>query len=156
MKTSLFSTALVAVALFVSSASYANSGKTETNEVKITAIENSGSGKEDLKAWVLNFADGTKPVTVTLRKDGDERNFLVKADFFEICYVAGKKGFGAKRVPHALSEVPYEINSVVLNEEAVRKQKVLAPGTISDEDALKLIVGFLPDLMNKNYEHLLN
>lgn len=156
MKTRLFSTVIVAVALLVSSASFANSGKTETNEVKITAIENSNSGKEDSKAWVLNFADGQKPVTVTLRQDGDERNFLVQSEFFEICYVAGKKGFGAKRVPHALSKVPYEINSVVLNEDAIRKQKVLAPNTISNDEALNLIVGFLPDLMNKNYEHLLN
>lgn len=156
MKTSLFSSALVAVVLLVSSASYANSVKTESNDVKITAIENSNSGNADSKAWVLNFADGQKPVTVTLKQDGDERNFLVQAEFFEICYVAGKKGFGTKRVPHALSKIPYEINSVVLNEEAVRQQKVLAPGTISNEDALKLIVGFLPDLMNKNYEHLLN
>lgn len=156
MKTITFCSAMLAVLLLASSASYANSENNETKEVKITTVENSSLGKDDLKAWVLNYASGEKPVSVTLKDDKEGRSFVVRSEYFEIAYVAGKKGFGAKRLPMSISKIPYEINSVVLNDDQIKAQRVLAPNTISDDEAVKLIVSYLPDLLNDKYKHLLN
>jgi hypothetical protein len=52
--------------------------------------------------------------------------------------------------------VPKQISDAVLNQEEVKKQAIITPNKVDDETALGLIAGFLPQLINEGYTHLLN
>ncbi|MGQ8335383.1 hypothetical protein ACUNWD_02460 [Sunxiuqinia sp. A32] len=108
------------------------------------------------KAWVLSYDANESPIVITLCETKHGRTYLVKADHFEVAYVSGKNGFGARNVSYSQSTVPYEFTSSVINAEELAKQKIITPNSVDDDFALGLIASYLPDLVNPSYKHLLN
>jgi hypothetical protein len=155
MKTITFRSAMFGFLLLASSFSFANTVKTESQEVTITPVENLYLGKTAEKVWMLNYSEKEKPVTVTMHQVGNSKEYIVRSAFFEIAYVSGKQGFGVTTLPRSLREIPEEINYSVLNKQQLENQKILTPNQITEDDALKLIASYLPDLLNENYKHLL-
>jgi len=155
MKTMTFRSAMFGLLLMVSSISFAGTVETETQEVKITPVENLHLGKTAEKVWTLNFSDQKKPVTVTMHQVGNTKEYLVRSEYFEVAYIAGKQGFGVTAMPRSLREIPVEINYSVLNKQQIENQKILTPNQITEDYALQLIASYLPDLLNERYKHLL-
>src|SRR5690554_4021735 len=123
---------------------------------EIEAIENINLGKDVSKVWNLTYEGSENPITVIKRQTTDGSAFIARSHFFEVCYMSGPSGFGAKTVKRAWSNVPNQINSVVLNSKELKKQQIISPSQVDDEKALGLIASFLPNLINEQYQHLLN
>jgi hypothetical protein len=127
----------------------------ETNRVEVTAVEDLHLGNSIEKLWKVSYSKDETPVTIALRPTSKGTEYLVRSEFFEVIYANDKHGFGVRKMPASLQEVPETINSFVLNKQQLQQQKVLTPEKVSDEEALKLIVSYLPDLLNENYQHLI-
>lgn len=155
MKTMTFRSAMLSALLLVCSASFASDLKSESQEVKITPIENLYLGKTAEKVWNVTYSNQKKPVTITLHQERHSKKYIVRSEFFEVTYVLNKHGFGVTRVSRSLQLVPEEINSSVLNKQQLEYQKILTTNQISEEYALQLIANYLPDLINEGYKHLL-
>lgn len=108
------------------------------------------------KAWVLSYDNEESPIVITLHETKREKNYVVRAEHFEVSYVCCKKGFGASLVKPGYSEIPEEIISRVINSEELNRQKILTPNQVTEDQALDLIAAYLPDLINPSYKHLLN
>ncbi|HZH71703.1 MAG TPA: hypothetical protein VFD91_04380 [Mariniphaga sp.] len=132
-----------------------NIGK-ELINYEIEAIENINLGSDVEKVWNLTYEGSENPITVIKRNTSDGSAFIVSSKFFEVCYMCGANGFGARSVKKAWSSVPNQINSVILNSQELKKQQVISPSKVDDEKALGLIASFLPNLLNEQYLHLLN
>lgn len=123
---------------------------------EIEAVENFNLGKDVEKVWNLTYEGSENPITVIKRRTTDGDVYFVNSKYFEVCYASASNGFGARQVKKAWSNVPRQINSVVINAEELKKQQVISPSKVDDEKALGLIASFLPNLINEQYLHLLN
>jgi len=131
--------------------------RSEFKDYEIEAVDDLNFGKKVEKVWTLTYNSSEKPVTVLKHKTLDGVEYMVRNDFFEVCYAITSNGFGAKKVKNSWSNVPRQINRVVLNKEQLKRQEVISPKKeMEDEKALGLIANFLPDLINDEYTHLLN
>lgn len=127
----------------------------ESNRVEVTAVDDLHLGNSIEKLWKVSYSKEETPVTVALRHTAKGTEYVVRSKFFEVIYANDKHGFGVRKMPASLKEVPDPINSFVLNKQQLKQQKVLASAKVSDEVALELIVSYLPDLINENYQHLI-
>ncbi|MFW6370482.1 MAG: hypothetical protein ACOC10_04675 [Bacteroidota bacterium] len=123
---------------------------------EIEAVENIQLGENAEKVWNLTYEGSENSILVTKRSNLDGTFYIVNSEYFEVSYLASSKGFGVRPVKKAWSNVPRQINSVILNTEELKRQKTLTPGNVDDEKALGLIASYLPDLINDQYVHLLN
>ncbi len=104
--------------------------------------------------WNLNYSASENGFKITLLENKGEKVFTVRSKFFEIAYVLNKNGFGARMIKGGQAEVPAQILNQILNEDALKQQKIISDASINDETALNLIASYLPDLININYKHL--
>ena len=153
-----FNVISVFVVCFLVASAYA--GAVEINKeirnYEIEAVENIQMDKSVEKVWTLTYEGCENPVTVSKRNSHDGTFYVVNSNFFEVCYMASSKGFGARSVKKSWSTVPHQINNAVLNVDEIKRQHTLTPGKVDDEKALGLIASYLPSLLNSNYGHLLN
>lgn len=156
MKNILIRSTAIAVLLFVSSSSFASSNKNAANEFEITPVEDLFVGNSIGKIWKINYSESETPVTIALRSVGDVKEYIVRTQFFEVLYVSDNKGFGVRKMPASLKEIPSKINSSVIDKQQMQLQQILTPNKISDTYALELIASYLPDLLKNNYKHLIS
>lgn len=130
--------------------------RTGFNDYEIEEVENLNLGKSVEKVWTLTYNGSETPVTVIKRNSLDGTVYQVNSKFFEVCYASTSKGFGARTLKRSWSSVPPQINNVVINFEAIKKQQIITPNKIDDGQALGLIASYLPGLLNDQYTHLLN
>ena len=155
MKNSKFYFVLIAVLLVANSFAFAGRADKGNNEFEITPLENLYLGKSIEKVWTISYSEQEQPVTITLHSARNRKEYIVRSKFFEVIYASDKDGFGVRSMPRSLQEVPWQINSNVLNKQQLENQKLLTSGKVSDAFALGLIAGYLPNLLNENYRHLI-
>jgi hypothetical protein len=126
------------------------------NDYDIVPVSNQDLSSKADKAWILSYDNEEVPIVITLHETKRTKNYVVRAEHFEVSYVWRKKGFGASLVKAEYSEIPAEIVSRVINSEELNRQKILTPNQVTEEQALDLIAAYLPDLINPSYKHLLN
>jgi hypothetical protein len=90
-----------------------------------------------------------------MSENNGEKEYTVRSKFFEVVYVMNKNGFGARMVKTGKARVPGQIIEQILNQNALKNQKIISIDQINNESALNLIASYLPDLINDNYKHLL-
>lgn len=134
----------------------ASAVKSSFKNYEITALDDLHFGKAFQKVWTLKYNESEMPVTIVKRKTAEGTEYRVHTQFFEICYAATAEGFGARPIRKSCGSVPAYINKAVINQEQLKRQKVITPGKVDDDYAVGLIAGFLPELVNEGYEHLLN
>ncbi len=156
MKKCKMITAFVICFLMVSVYAKAAESNKDFNKFEIAVVDDNDLGKDVEKVWNLTYEGSENPITVTKRKTTDGSAYIVNSRNFEVCYLSSPKGFGARTVKRAWSNVPPQINNAVLNAEELRKQQILTPLKVDDEKALGLIASYLPSLFNDQYIHLLN
>jgi hypothetical protein len=155
MKSNLFRNTLVATLLLAASSSFTFASGSAANEFAITPVENLYLGKNIEKVWTVAYSEQEKPVTITLEKHGNTKEFVVRSEFFEVVYESGKAGFGVKSLEKSSREVPSAITKSILNRQQLYYQRIISPEPVSDVYALQLIASYLPDLLNEGYRHLI-
>lgn len=156
MKKLGFLSVFVVSLLLVSNVVNATGVRSEFKEFEITAVEDLLVGKNVKAIWTISYSENESPVTVVKRKTVEGTEYVVHSRYFEVCYLSGADGFGTKQVRNCCRNVPKKISSAVINQEQLEKQRVITPNKVDDEKALGLIAGFLPELLNDGYTHLLN
>ncbi len=124
----------------------------ENENFTITAAENSVNSS----AWNLRYAESKNAFTITVSDKNGEKVYNVHNKFFEVAYIMNKTGFGARMVKPGKAQVPFQILEKIINFDELNNQKIISSEQVSNESALNLIAGFLPDLINANYKHLLH
>lgn len=155
MKNATLRTSILGALLIAGLASFATSGKTGNTEFEINPVENLNLGKTAEKVWTISYSEVEKPVTITMQKQGKYSEFIVRSDFFEVVYSSNEEGFGAKCVKSSERSVKSKICAGVISQKAMENQRILTQNPVSDDYALGLIASYLPDLLNKGYEHLI-
>jgi hypothetical protein len=112
-------------------------------------------GKSAEKVWTISYSQQEKPVTIALRTVSGTKEYVVRAEFFEVIYTSDNEGFGVRKIHSTLRQIPEKINASVLNKQQIKQQTVLTPNKVSDAFALELIASYLPDLLNAGYKHLI-
>lgn len=125
-------------------------------DYEIEKVENLYLGKKVENVWTLSYGTDEKPVTVVKRNTLDGPEFIVFSKHFEVSYSSTASGFGATKVSKSWSNVPKRINTAVINNEQMQRQRIITPKQVNDEVALGLIANYLPELINDGYKHLLN
>ncbi|MFA5327040.1 MAG: hypothetical protein WC384_04550 [Prolixibacteraceae bacterium] len=122
---------------------------------KITPIE-----KQDIKAgfdngWVLSYDKGESPIVISLQQTKKSKTYLVRTSHFEVAYVSSDKGFGARPVKMSERTMPDELTNQVINPDELSRQRIISDHNVDEKEALDLIAGYLPDLLNSRFQHLL-
>jgi len=153
----MIKTTAFALLLVTGLSTFANAAETEskTNEFAITPVENLYLGKSINKVWNVAYSEKERPVTIILQQKGNEKEFVVRSEFFEIVYASNQNGFGVRKIKNSQREVPSQIISSVLNKQQLQNQRIITSNPISDDYALELIASYLPDLLNDGYKHLI-
>ncbi len=130
--------------------------RTEFKAYEISVVDNLFVGKNVKAIWTVRYSNEEVPVTVVKRKTLEGTEYLVYSKFFEVSYASTASGFGTKEVRRSWSNVPKRISKAVINQEEMKRQRIITPNKVDDEKALGLIASYLPDLINDGYTHLLN
>ena len=116
----------------------------------ITAVENSENSSE----WNLKYSESENAIKITMSENNGEKEYTVRSKFFEVAYVLNKHGFGARMVKAGKAQVQDQILEQIINQDALKNQKVISETQIDNKTALDLIASYLPDLININYKYL--
>ncbi|MCF6332922.1 MAG: hypothetical protein L3J11_06520 [Draconibacterium sp.] len=130
--------------------------RTEFKAYEISVVDNLFVGKNVKAIWTVRYSNEEVPITVVKRKTMEGTEYLVYSKFFEVSYASTASGFGTKEVRRSWSNVPKRISKAVINQEEMKRQRIITPNKVDDEKALGLIASYLPDLINDGYTHLLN
>jgi hypothetical protein len=128
----------------------------EFKAYSITEVDDLFLGKDIKAVWKISYSESETPVTVVKKKTVEGTEYVVHSKYFEVCYLASNKGFGTKEVRKSCRNVPTKINSAVIDQEQMKRQRIITPNQVDDEKALGLIASYLPELINTGYTHVLN
>ncbi len=142
--------------LFVSVAVQATGVRSQYNEYEITSVEDIRVGKSIQAIWKLSYSANDAAITVLKRKSLEGTEYVVQNDYFAVAYVASADGFGVQQVKKAWTKVPRQITNAVISQTALAQQRIITPSKVDDQRALQLIASYLPELINKDYKHVLN
>lgn len=155
-KLNLVTVLLVAFVLTATLNSNATGISEEFENYKIESVDDLYVGKNIQKIWTLTYSTDVTPVTVLKRKTAFGTSYVVRSEFFEVCYAAEPEGFGVKKIRKNWSNVPSQITNAVVNAGQMENQRIITTNKVDDEKALGLIASYLPELLNETYTHLLN
>lgn len=156
MKKSGLFTVIVFLGVFAGLTAGATGFRSEFSNYEINSVDDLHLGKKVQKVWTLAYSKDEMPITVVKTRNLDGTNYIVRSEHFEVTYLATTIGFGITEMKKSWRNVPKQISDAVLNQEEVKKQAIITPNKVDDETALGLIAGFLPQLINEGYTHLLN
>ena len=156
MRKCILKLAVVVVFFTLLFSANAFAGENTFDDYKITPVEKQELDAGADCAWTLSYSENESPIVITLQKTKRCKNYIVRSKYFEVVYVCSGKGFGARAARMSESTVPDELNRQVINLTELEKQGVISSENVTEEDALKLIAAYLPDLINAKYQHILS
>lgn len=156
MKKSILLFAFAFVVVFTSQNVLATGTSSEFKDYSIDEVDDLFLGKDVKAVWKISYSDSEVPVTVVKQKTLEGTEYVVHSKYFEVCYASTANGFGTKVVRKSCRNVPKKISSAVIDQDQMKRQQIITPNKVDDEEALGLIASFLPELINEGYTHLLN
>lgn len=108
------------------------------------------------KSWEIAYGESKTPVRVFMKETKKGQEYLVRTSYFEVKYVNGSQGFGVRLINGSESTVSESLNSSVLNQVQLNSQRCISTGAIGNEQVLEMIASYLPDLINEQYNSILN
>ena len=132
-----------------------NEGSFNSN-YKISPDQNFVPTSDFQKGWEIAYGESKNPVHVFMKETKKGQEYLVRTKYFEVKYVNGSNGFGVKMVNASESTVSESLNSAVLNENSMRSQKCISTQALGSAQVLEMIASYLPDLINEQYNSILN
>lgn len=157
MKTkNLFVQAMLVVFTLISITAWAGNEESFNSSYKISPDLNFTPAAGFQKSWEISYGDSKTPVHVFLKETKKGQEYVVRTSYFEVKYVNGDKGFGVKLLGATESKVNENLNAAVLNTKQMEVQKCISASAISEEKVLDMIASYLPDLINEQYNNILN
>ena len=156
MKKSVLLIVIVLVVVFTGKNVLATGTNAEFKAYSITEVDDLFLGKDIKAVWKISYSETETPITVVKQKTSKGTEYVVHSKYFEVCYLVSNKGFGTKELRKCCRNIPTPINSAVINQEQMKKQRVITPNRVDDEKAIGLIASYLPELINNGYTHVLN
>ena len=108
------------------------------------------------KSWEIAYGESKTPVHVFMKETKKGQEYLVRTKYFEVKYVNGSTGFGARVVSETDRTVSEALNDAVLNQKQLLSQKCISTESIANDQVLEMIASYLPDLINEQYNSILN
>jgi hypothetical protein len=108
------------------------------------------------KSWEIAYGESKTPVHVFMKETKKGQEYLVRTKYFEVKYVNGAQGFGVRMVNGTESTVSESLNATVLNQAQLTSQKCISSEAIGSDKILEMIASYLPDLINEQYNSILN
>ena len=108
------------------------------------------------KSWEIAYGESKTPVHVFMKETKKGQEYLVRTKYFEVKYVNGSTGFGARAVSETDRTVSEALNDAVLNQKQLLGQKCISAEAIGNDKILEMIASYLPDLINEQYNSILN
>jgi len=154
-KNTMFSLLFVAL-MAVTTTGFAHSGEAFIDDYKISPKENFVPGTAFQQSWEITYGESGRPVQVLLKETKNGEEYVIRTGYFEVKYVNSEKGFGVRELKAGEQVVPAGLNSKVLNESMMNNQKVISSTKVAGDQVLDMIASFLPELINENYQSILN
>lgn len=108
------------------------------------------------KSWEIAYGESKTPVHVFMKETKKGQEYLVRTKYFEVKYINGSNGFGVRTVKGTESTVSESLNTAVLNQVQLNSQKCINAEAVRDDQVLDMIASYLPDLINEQYNSILN
>jgi hypothetical protein len=108
------------------------------------------------KNWEITYGEAKNPVQVFMKETKKGQEYVVRTRYFEVKYVNGSAGFGVRMINSSESTVSTTLNAAVLNAEKLNSQKCISPEPVTEDHILEMIASYLPDLINEQYNNILN
>lgn len=157
MKTkNLFVQVMLVVFTLISINVWAGNEGSSNSSYKISPDLNFTPASGFQKSWEIAYGESKTPVRVFLKETKKGQEYLVRTSYFEVKYVNGSQGFGVRMIYGAESTVNASLNAAVLNSAQVSSQKCISTEAIANDKALEMIASYLPDLINEQYNSILN
>ena len=157
MKTkNLFVQAMLIVFTLISINVWAGNEDSFNSSYKISPDLNFSPNSDFQKSWVIAYGESKTPVQVFLKETKKGQEYVVRTKYFEVKYVNGAKGFGVKMLNSSESTVSESLNSAVLNTSKFDSQKCISNEAVRNDQVLEMIASYLPDLINEQYNSILN
>jgi hypothetical protein len=109
---------------------------------------------EELKAFVISYANSNMEITVAVQKVKGGKRYVVLSDVLSVQYVCNGTYFGVELLDKSLEKDGYKTSSSALNRSEYFHQKALTTGQSCELDNTRLIAAYFPMLIN-NYENIL-
>lgn len=132
-----------------------NEGSFNSN-YKISPDLNFSPNSDFQKSWVIAYGESKNPVHVFLKETKKGQEYVVRNSYFEVKYVNGAQGFGVKMLNRSESKVNENLNTSVLNLSGLNNQKQISGEAIGNDKVLEMIASYLPDLINEQYNSILD
>jgi hypothetical protein len=155
-KRNLFVYVMLVVFTTISINVWAGNEESFNSNYKISPDLNFSPNSGFQKSWVVAYGESKTPVHVFMKKTKKGQEYLVRTKYFEVKYMNDSKGFGVKLVSGSESTVSESLNAAVLNQTSLNNQKCISSEAIDNEKVLEMIASYLPDLINEQYNSILN
>ena len=155
-KRNLFVYAILVVFAMISINVWAGNEESFNSNYKISPDLNFSPNSDFQKSWVIAYGESKTPVHVFMKETKKGQEYLVRTSYFEVKYINGSQGFGVKLLNGSESEVSESLNAAVLNQIQLNNQKCISGEAIGSEKVLEMIASYLPDLINEQYNSILN
>lgn len=157
MKTkNLFVQMMLVVFTLISINVWAGNEESKNSIYKISPDLNYSPSAGFQKSWEIAYGESKTPVHVFLKETKKGQEYTVRTKYFEVKYVNGSQGFGVRMVYGTESTVSESLNAAVLNQTQLNSQKCISNEAIGNDKVLEMIASYLPDLINEQYNSILN
>jgi hypothetical protein len=157
MKTrNLFVQVMLVVFTLISINVWAGNEESNNSSYKISPDLNFSPSSGFQKSWEIAYGESNNPVHVFLKETKKGQEYVVRTKYFEVKYVNGAQGFGVRMLNPSESSVNENLNTAVLNQTQVTGQKCISSEAIGNDRILDMIASYLPDLINEQYNSILN
>lgn len=155
-KRNLFVHVILVVFTLISINVWAGNEESFNSNYKISPDLNFSPNSGFQKSWEISYGESKTPVVVFMKETKKGQEYVVRTKYFEVKYVNGSQGFGVKVVNGSESTVSENLNAAVLNQAQLNNQKCISNAAIGNDKVLEMIANYLPDLINKQYNSILN
>jgi hypothetical protein len=156
MKKKLFVHVLLVVFTLISINVWAGNDESMNSTYKISPDLNFNPTSNFQKSWEIAYGEAKTPVHVYLKETKKGQEYIVRTKYFEVKYVNGSNGFGARTISASEITVNETLNAAVVNAKKMESQKCISSDAIAEERVLEMIASYLPDLINEQYNSILN
>jgi len=155
-KKNLFVQLMLVVFTMISISVWAGNEESFNSNYKISPDLNFVPTSDFQKSWDIAYGESKTPVHVFLKETKKGQEYLIRTKYFEVKYVNGSAGFGVRTVSETDRTVSEALNAAVLNQTQLNGQKCISAEAIGNGKVLEMIASYLPDLINEQYNSILN
>ena len=155
-KRNLFVHVMLVVFTLISINVWAGNEESFNSNYKISPDLNFTPNADFQKSWEIAYGESKTPVHVFMKETKKGQEYLVRTKYFEVKYVNGANGFGVKMLSGTECTVNESLNAAVINKTQLNGQKCISAEAIGNEQVLEMIASYLPDLINEQYNSILN